>query len=250
MIEDKAWRLRWIAIVNKIKRIETPVEKVQMLDKLCEPTQPTVLAFANAHALNSVIHSKIFFEALKSADWLVRDGTGMAALFWLLKMRPGLNLNGTDFIPSLIERFNGRTLAVFGTQAPHLHNGVQVIKTKLAPLSSCTSADGFQEVSIYLKLVEISRPQLIILGMGMPKQESVAAALRADIKHPCLIVCGGAIIDFLGGKIPRAPQWMQNTGLEWVFRLAMEPKRLFYRYVIGNPSFIARAVLLAAIRSD
>ena len=74
----------------------------------------------------------------------------------------------------------------------------------------------------------------------------MAAALRTVISHPCLIVCGGAIIDFLGGKTPRAPLWMRQVGLEWVFRLALEPRRLFHRYVIGNPLFLMRALRLAS----
>jgi hypothetical protein len=58
-------------------------------------------------------------------------------------------------------------------------------------------------------------------------------------------VCGGAIIDFMGGKTSRAPVWMRKTGLEWVYRLMIEPRRLFHRYVVGNPVFLARAISLA-----
>jgi exopolysaccharide biosynthesis WecB/TagA/CpsF family protein len=86
---------------------------------------------------------------------------------------------------------------------------------------------------------------LIILGMGMPRQEIVALALRAALHRPCLIVCGGAILDFLGGRVPRAPRLLQGLGLEWAWRLAREPRRLFRRYVLGNPVFIGRALLLA-----
>jgi exopolysaccharide biosynthesis WecB/TagA/CpsF family protein len=68
--------------------------------------------------------------------------------------------------------------------------------------------------------------------------------LRAQLDYPCLIVCGGAIIDFLGGKIARAPVWMRRLGLEWVYRLVQEPGRLFRRYVLGNPLFLARALRL------
>jgi hypothetical protein len=65
------------------------------------------------------------------------------------------------------------------------------------------------------------------------------------VGYPCLIVCGGAIIDFMGGKTARAPQWMRKTGIEWVFRLLLEPRRLFQRYVVGNPVFLARAFAMA-----
>ena len=73
----------------------------------------------------------------------------------------------------------------------------------------------------------------------MPKQEAVAARLAAS-GVPCLIVCGGAILDFLGGKVARAPGWLRRLGGEWVFRLVKEPRRLFMRYVVGNPMFLLR----------
>jgi N-acetylglucosaminyldiphosphoundecaprenol N-acetyl-beta-D-mannosaminyltransferase len=72
-------------------------------------------------------------------------------------------------------------------------------------------------------------------------------ALRAALGYPCVIVCGGAIIDFLGGKTARAPGWMRRFGLEWAFRLACEPRRLFHRYVMGNPVFVSRALKLMAM---
>lgn len=78
--------------------------------------------------------------------------------------------------------------------------------------------------------------------MGMPKQEAVAAKLAA-IGGPCLIVCGGAILDFLGGKVSRAPEWLRRLGGEWLYRLLREPKRLFMRYVVGNPLFLLRTLL-------
>jgi exopolysaccharide biosynthesis WecB/TagA/CpsF family protein len=80
----------------------------------------------------------------------------------------------------------------------------------------------------------------------MPRQEQVAVLLRAALGYPCLIVCGGAILDFLGGKTSRAPVWLRRTGLEWAYRLALEPRRLFSRYVLGNPLFVSRALMLAA----
>jgi exopolysaccharide biosynthesis WecB/TagA/CpsF family protein len=116
---------------------------------------------------------------------------------------------------------------------------------KLAPGSRVETTHGFLDVTDYVKLAAAHRPELIVLGMGMPKQEEVACMLRAAVGYPCLIVCGGAIIDFMGGKTSRAPAWMRSTGLEWAYRLMLEPKRLFHRYVVGNPVFIARSLALA-----
>jgi len=91
-------------------------------------------------------------------------------------------------------------------------------------------------------LAREQQPELIVLGMGMPKQEAVAAEL-AVTGGPCLIVCGGAILDFLGGKVSRAPEWLRRLGGEWLYRLLREPKRLFMRYVVGNPLFLLRTLL-------
>jgi N-acetylglucosaminyldiphosphoundecaprenol N-acetyl-beta-D-mannosaminyltransferase len=239
------WQSRWLALVGKTTLVETQSEKAKLLDLLSHPISAKTLAFANAHALNCVVGSNDFYDAISSADCILRDGSGMATLFRLLKKEPGLNLNGTDLIPVLIQRFNGRSIAIFGTQAPYLERGLDVVTHKLAPLSTCVSADGFQTSGVYSQLAKTARPELIVLGMGMPKQERIAADLRAALDYPCLIVCGGAIIDFLGGRTRRAPQWIRKTGFEWLFRLGMEPKRLFQRYVIGNPTFLARAFVLA-----
>jgi N-acetylglucosaminyldiphosphoundecaprenol N-acetyl-beta-D-mannosaminyltransferase len=81
-----------------------------------------------------------------------------------------------------------------------------------------------------------------VLGMGMPKQEAIAARLAAS-GVPCLVVCGGAILDFLGGKVTRAPNWVRRLGCEWMFRLIGEPQRLFRRYVVGNPMFLLRTLI-------
>lgn len=241
------WRLRWALLLAKIERVQSPDQGQALLFELSQPRVPTVLAFANAHAMNSMAVSTPFFEAMRSADRVLRDGSGMATLFKLLRMEPGLNLNGTDLIPRLVRAFDGRGIALFGTREPWLEKAAQRVREELAPHSTLTRANGFLDAGTYCLLAATHRPALIVLGMGMPRQEEVAAQLRQVLDFPCLIVCGGAIIDFLGGKTPRAPLWMRKTGLEWVFRLALEPRRLFQRYVIGNPLFLTRALRLASL---
>jgi N-acetylglucosaminyldiphosphoundecaprenol N-acetyl-beta-D-mannosaminyltransferase len=237
------WQQRWRLMVSKLLLVQTPAAEQELLQLICLPGQPVVVAFANAHAMNSVARSPSFFQALQSADWVLRDGSGVATLLKLLGKDPGINLNGTDLIPKIIRLFNGRKIAFFGTQEPYLRQSV-VAANQLAPQSHLFSAHGFLEIDAYRSLAATQRSELIVLGMGMPKQEVVAAALRSQLDFPCTIVCGGAIIDFLAGRTTRAPLWMRRAGLEWVYRLALEPKRLFHRYVIGNPVFLVRALWL------
>lgn len=244
-LEADAWQSRWRELVQGVVRVHTGRGEQQLLESLAHPREPQVLAFVNAHAMNSAAASKKFFDAIICADIVLRDGIGMAILLRMLNQPPGLNLNGTDLIPKILRLYAGRQIALFGTQDPYLRRARDKVMNQLAPGSSVITTHGFLETGDYVHLAATHKPDLIVLGMGMPRQEEVACVLRNAVGYPCLIVCGGAIIDFMGGKTSRAPAWMRKTGLEWAYRLALEPKRLFHRYVVGNPVFLARALTLA-----
>ena len=242
-----SWRWPWSETIRKIERLHTPSERCNLVERLGSPDKPLVLAFTNAHAMNLLATSASFFNSLCAADTLVRDGSGMETLFNHLHLPPGLNLNGTDLIPDVVQQFNGRCIALFGTQHPYLQDGKKFVAKNLAPQSQCVIADGFLEEEAYISLALKKRPALIVLGMGMPRQEAVAVTLQSNLDFPCLIICGGAIIDFWGGKTTRSPLWMRGSGMEWLFRLLMEPRRLFRRYVFGNMIFLARVMIFSVL---
>lgn len=241
-MDRHAWRDRWAMLVDKLQVVGDPTAEQRLIERLSRPDKCIVLAFVNAHAMNLAARDAAFGKALAVADVLLRDGSGMAILLRQLGLAPGLNMNGTDFIPKLLAAYKGRRVAFWGTREPYLGQAVSrsVEDFGSQPVSVC---DGFAELDNYLRLARETQPELIVLGMGMPRQEALAAAL-AGSDLPCVVVCGGAILDFLGGKVERAPQWLRRLGGEWVFRLAREPKRLFMRYVVGNPLFLLRAALL------
>ncbi len=241
-----AWATRWATLLHTLAPVRDASQQARWLEALAAAPGPAVLAFANAHALNLAARDEDFFRHLAAADHLARDGQGMAWLMRLQGRDPGLNLNGTDLIPQLLQRQAGRRIALLGTREPWLSRAAQAVR-RLAPGCDCLAVDGFQPLATYLRAVERQSPSLVVLGMGMPRQELVAQALRASLRPdaPCLIVCGGAILDFLAGRVPRAPRALRRLGLEWAWRLAREPRRLFARYVIGNPLFLARALRLS-----
>lgn len=243
----KSWRERWAILIRKIERPQVPIDRHVLVQRLSNPKKPLILAFVNAHAMNLLAKSESFFLSLCVADYVLRDGSGMETLFNQLNILPGLNLNGTDLIPDVIHQFNGRCIALFGTKNPFLEYGEKFIAKNLASQSTFVTANGFLDNNAYISLAADWHPALIVLGMGMPRQEAVALALRSRLDFPCLIVCGGAIIDFLGGKVSRAPLWMRRVGLEWLFRLRMEPRRLFKRYVVGNIIFLMRALIFSTL---
>ena len=77
--------------------------------------------------------------------------------------------------------------------------------------------------------------------MGMPRQELIADAMVTEASYPILIINGGAILDFMAGRVKRAPLRLRQVGLEWLFRLYIEPRRLWRRYLVGNALFLTRA---------
>lgn len=238
----QSWQQRWRTILGKLRVVRDPADEQRVLAALAVPQAPTVLGFVNAHAMNLVVGNTQYCDALSGADVLLRDGAGMSILYRQMGLDPGLNMNGTDFIPKLLQAFKGRRVAFWGTEEPFLSQAVTHC-TALYGVVPVSVHHGFADADTYLGLARELSPELIVLGMGMPKQEAVAARL-ADGAAPCLIVCGGAILDFLGGKVTRAPQWVRRLGGEWAFRLLREPKRLFVRYVLGNPMFLLRTLLL------
>lgn len=235
------WLRRWQTIVQQLRVVSDSADEQALIEALSRAEAATVLGFVNAHAMNLVTANADYYDALSAADVLLRDGSGMAILFRRLGREPGLNMNGTDLIPKLLAAFKGRRVAFWGTEEPYLSQAVQHSETRFA-VNVVSAHHGFAPLETYLDLARQSQPELVVLGMGMPKQEAVAARLAAS-GEPCLVVCGGAILDFLGGKVTRAPQWMRRLGCEWVFRLASEPKRLFTRYVVGNPMFLLRTLI-------
>ncbi len=237
---------RWNALFAKIHWCADPSEYEHLTADLAaaHPARSRIVAFVNAHAMNIAADNDEFGQNLGESDVLLRDGVGLAILARLRGSEAGLNMNGTDFIPVLLRRFDGRRIALLGTSEETAAAAGHSLRSDLAPRCQVVTMNGFEPVPAYIDAMSRHQPDLIVLGMGMPKQEAVAVALRDRLTRPCLIVCGGAILDFMGGRAVRAPLWMRESGLEWLFRLVHEPKRLFARYVVGNPKFLSRALRL------
>lgn len=232
-------------LAKKIQIVSSEDAKADLITTLLASSEPTVLAFVNAHAFNMCWDSQEVTSLFGQSDVLLRDGKGLEILFNKSGRMPGLNMNGTDFIPEILEQAKGMKIAVFGTRDPWLTTTCDQLEQ--AGHNIVAKLDGFQDSETYIASLKAAAPQVVVLAQGMPRQETVAQELKEAGKgHPMLIVCGGAIVDFLGGRFPRAPIWMQKTGMEWAYRLGREPKRLFQRYVIGNFKFLNRTKLIAA----
>lgn len=230
------------AVLEHIVPVMNEQEQATLLQNLTSSKQPTVISFINAHGLNLVWKSPDFAASLVRAHILLRDGVGMCALMRTLHLPSGRNMNGTDFIPMITRFFAGKHVALCGTREPYLSLATQKVRDMGGNI--VLTMDGFQATEAYIDGIQKASPDLVILGMGMPKQETVSIALAEALQHPAVIVNGGAILDFWADRFPRAPYTWQCIGMEWLFRLLQEPRRLWKRYIWGGVVFVGHVLRL------
>jgi len=231
-----------LQVIEKVNLLRNYEDATKLIAEKVLGAKPVVLSYINAHAYNLCCTDVGFSSALLQSDIILRDGIGMEILYKAIGRSPGANLNGTDLIPELIEFYRFKKIALLGTEFKFLQAASQKLSSQ--GYNIVLTETGFHPAEHYVTIVNEARPDIIILGMGMPKQEKVSIFLKKNLNYPCLIVNGGAIIDFWGNKIHRAPMWLRRVKLEWLFRLAQEPTRLFSRYVVGNYVFLMRTKTL------
>lgn len=229
-------------LIHKLKLLEER-DVTALLDELSTPKKPTILGFLNQHGYNLIQHDKVARHHFLRLNYLLRDGIGIKLACSLNGLSPGANLNGTDFIPTIIqhmlqdERSERYQLFAMGTSEPWVEQGASALFGE----REFHSIDGFQPTERYLAFVQEhlqpGKIPLIVMGMGMPRQEEVAVYLQRQLGRPALMICGGAILDFAAQRFNRAPVLVRKVGMEWLYRLLMEPRRLFSRYIIGIPQF-------------
>jgi len=115
--------------------------------------------------------------------------------------------------------------------------GLAVVGTFTPPFRPLTT----EEFAAFQADVAAKQPDVIWVSLGAPKQEKFADAVWAQLDAGALVTVGAAF-DFHAGRVRQAPRWMMRAGLEWLFRLAIEPRRLWRRYLVNNPLFVARTL--------
>jgi exopolysaccharide biosynthesis WecB/TagA/CpsF family protein len=152
------------------------------------------------------------------------------------------NVNGTDMFP-LLARLPYR-IYLLGGSPEVARTALEKSRALNGEAEFVGCADGFfKEKTLSQVLDEIKelRPDMVLVAMGVPKQEMWIARHLSELPG-CTAIGVGGLLDFVSERIPRAPLWMRKANLEWCFRLYCEPFRLFKRYIIGNPLFIGRVL--------
>lgn len=234
-------------LISGLDIVRNQKEKSDLMNSILNTENTIIVGFVNAHAINLMFSSKDFFNSMSLANILLRDGKGLEILLEKAGKPPGFNMNGTDFIPEVLSLAKGKKISIYGTQEPWLSNAVKLLKNDGHLVVDYV--DGFREFDYYIERTRITNPDLIILAMGMPIQEALSVELAKldSLDRGPKIICGGAIIDFMGGRFERAPYTMRKYGLEWLYRWWKEPRRLLKRYIWGNIKFLIKVPQIARL---
>lgn len=210
---------------------------------------------ANVHMLIESYLNNDFAVKVREADIVTPDGIPIT---WALKILHGVKQDrvaGMDILPDLLKRAEGENIAVYfyGGTSDMLCKTKNYVRKRYPALNIAGSySPPFRELSreeeeeIVLKINE-SRAKIVFVVLGCPKQEKWMAAMKGRI-HSTMIGIGGALPVLIGMQ-KRAPLWMQTSGLEWLFRLLQDPKRLWKRYFVTNSLFIYLLILSKAKES-
>jgi exopolysaccharide biosynthesis WecB/TagA/CpsF family protein len=209
--------------------------KAALLHRSCR-----VFAFCNMHTFNLSTRLPALAAALARAT-VFNDGLGIdIASSILFGERFPANLNGTDFTPMLLESLD-RPLRVYllGSGSEVVREASRRLQERFPRVSIVGCHHGFfsrDETSRLVESIRSQQTELLLVGMGNPVQELWATENASHIG--AVVLCVGALFDFISGRIPRAPTWVRALRFEWLYRLTMEPRRLWRRYFCGVVPFL------------
>lgn len=209
-----------------------------------ENRRAAIVAFCNAHTVNLARRDPMFCKALSAAT-VLNDGVGLDVAMRLLG-QPAFadNLNGTDLTPALLAILPADTAVyLLGSPEGVAAEARVALSARFAHLRFVGAEHGWfgpEDEAAVAARIKASGAQLVIVGMGQPRQELWAVRHMESIG--AVLLCAGAYLDFAAGRFPRAPGWVQSARLEWMFRLLQEPRRLAHRYLVGNAAFLLGVV--------
>jgi N-acetylglucosaminyldiphosphoundecaprenol N-acetyl-beta-D-mannosaminyltransferase len=224
-------------------------EALQRFEDALKGGDCQVVHLCNAYNVLLAAKDERYREVINAGDINLPDGTATVVAGRLLGVPVPGRIAGADLLAAVcdwgIDRrlrhfFYGGTPASLNAMLDALgtaYPGMNIAGSYAPPFRPLTEA----ETSDVCKLINDTGAQIVWVGLGTPKQDHWMEAFRLHLDASVLVGVG-AVFDFLSGNRKRAPRWMQRVGLEWLYRLAGEPSRLWRRYLLGNPEFVVRVM--------
>lgn len=210
----------------------------------------------NAHSYNTARKDGLFAEALSNGDVLIPDGVSIVkACRWIkAKSLPKERIAGWDLFSFEMENLERKqcgmlnTVMFMGSSEKVLDLIVKRTAEVYPHLKIVTYSPPYkpefseEENKAIIDAINAADPDLLWIGMTAPKQEKWTFSHWEELDIHCHVGTIGAVFDFFAGTVERAPMWWQRHGLEWLYRLLKEPKRMWRRYIIGNALFLFNVI--------
>jgi len=218
-----------------------------LLDR-CQRRISTNAAFVNADCLNKAWQDEDYRRILNGFDRVYADGSGIKLASYIHGWKLLDNVNGTDMFPLLCQRLaaRGGSLFLLGARPGVAESCGRAMQLRYPGLKIAGTQHGYFPASTTDELLEqinASGADVLLVAFGAPIQERWLAEHTHKLEVPLHIGVGG-LLDFYSGRIPRAPFWLRRIGMEWIWRLLQEPVRMWRRYLLGNPLFVLRVLLI------
>ena len=204
--------------------------------------------FVNAHSINTCFDDKAFRETLAQGDYRFADGSGVRLASQKIGIRLKDNVNGTDLLPHLCRSASkqGQSLYLLGASPGVAQAAAENLKLDYPGLEIAGAQHGYFDSDATEEVIDTinrSGARILLVAFGSPAQEAWLVEHRDQLQVQTAMAVGG-LFDFYSGNIARAPRWLRELGMEWIWRLLQEPKTKFHRYVVGNPLFLFRTYFL------
>lgn len=209
--------------------------------------------FMNAHCCNTRRRNADYARAVARADVLLPDGIGVELAAKMSGQNLTANLNGTDLVPALLEKAArmGKSVYLFGGTPGTADAAAASLIHTIPDLRIAGTSNGYNDAADTERVIadiNDSGADIVLVALGVPMQELWLYRYAHRLNAP-LTLAVGALFDFLAGKVVRAPKLVRRAKMEWVWRLAQEPRRLAKRYLAGNVAFLGHAGFRVAART-
>ncbi len=223
----------------------TKEDVINEIEKIISNKGKEKFYFVNADCFNKAYSDLEYKKILQSAKFVLGDGSGVRYASKIVKTPIIDNVNGTDLLPMICDYAQKAKRKIFLLGAkPNIAEKMKENLLKIYPnLEIVGTHHGYfdweKQSNEIVNKINDSDAEILLVAFGAPFQEKWINEYYPKIN--CNIQMGvGGLFDFFSGTIKRAPKWMRLLGIEWIFRLVQEPKRMWRRYILGNPIFIYR----------
>lgn len=231
--------VRSVDVLGCLVHAVTAKELTDLVERAVDSRESSIIANHNLHSLYLFQRDARLREFFTKASWIHADGMGIVLLARLsgADVDRSIRITYVDWLPLLMARAVKNDWRVFflGSKPGVADKGTAILRERFPGLSIAAAHGYFDpsghENEVILDKIRTFSPNLIFVGMGMPRQERW---IVDNLPHlgPAVFLPSGASIDYVAGAIPTPPRWAGRSGLEWLYRLVAEPRRLWKRYLV------------------